>query len=80
MRENWREQQGPVGNSEINQLLQRLSLEKYVPLFEVWLIYFSFPCYILFNFFVTLMIPIFRFFIIIIDRNMASMQHGYLRW
>ncbi|XP_027047638.1 ankyrin repeat domain-containing protein 17-like isoform X3 [Pocillopora damicornis] len=34
MRENWREQQGPVGNSEINQLLQRLSLEKYVPLFE----------------------------------------------
>lgn len=51
MRENWREQQGPVGNSEINQLLQRLSLEKYVPLFEVWLIYFSFPCYILFSFF-----------------------------
>lgn len=34
MRENWREQQGPAGNSEINQLLQRLSLEKYVPLFE----------------------------------------------
>ena len=80
MTENWREQQGPVGNSEINQLLQRLSLEKYVPLFEVWLIYFSFPCYNLFNFFITLMIPIFPFFIIIIDRNMASMQHGYLRW
>lgn len=37
MRENWREQPAPVNNSEINQLLQRLGLEKYVPLFEVWL-------------------------------------------
>ena len=66
MRENWREQQGPVGNSEINQLLQRLSLEKYVPLFEVWLIYFSFPCYNLFNFFITLMIPIFPFLLLLL--------------
>lgn len=38
MRENWREQPAPTSsNSEINQLLQRLGLEKYVPLFEVWL-------------------------------------------
>ena len=36
MRENWLEQQSaPSNNSEINQLLQRLGLEKYIPVFEV---------------------------------------------
>lgn len=38
MRENWREQSASTSsNSEIKQLLQRLGLEKYVPVFEVWL-------------------------------------------
>lgn len=35
MRENWSTHQSAlVGNSEINQLLQRLGLEKYIPVFE----------------------------------------------
>ena len=38
MRENWIDQQSSsTGISEINQLLQRLALEKYIPVFEVCL-------------------------------------------
>ena len=41
MRENWLEQQSALsGNSEINQLLQRLGLEKYIPVFEVCFLLF----------------------------------------
>ena len=37
IRKNWREQTAPHNNSEIMQLLQQLGLEKYLPVFEVFL-------------------------------------------
>lgn len=50
MRENWLDQQSAQNsNSEINQLLQRLGLEKYIPVFEVCI--FLFLCLLVTLFF-----------------------------